>query len=201
MGRSGAALTAVLALTCAACTPFAPPLPAISATPTTTRPATTAVTTPKPSAPEFTPPASPAKVTGACPFLGTAELQRVLGTSEDIITTEKPPDKTFVPGTEFQCRYEGKYVSPWLADLWIIASARSYSLPKMMENAKKDCTGPVTPLPGIGDGAFFCAVTTGEALVMTGKRSHGQNRTAYIYLHKHRDDVYTTLAKTLADRL
>jgi hypothetical protein len=201
MGRSGAALAAVLALTCAACTTPAPPPPATSATPTTTRPATTAVTAPKPPTPAFTPPASPAKVTAACPFLGTAELQRVLGTSEDIITTEQPPDPTFVPGTEFQCRYEGKYVSPWLLDLWIVASARSYSPAKTIESSKKDCTGPVTPLPGIGDGAFFCGVTTGDALVVTGKRSHGQNRTAHIYLRKHRDDVYTTLAKTLADRL
>ncbi|GLY40077.1 hypothetical protein Amsp01_061000 [Amycolatopsis sp. NBRC 101858] len=158
------------------------------------------MTTPKPSTPAFTPPASPAKVTAACPFLGTAELQRVLGTSEDIIMTEKPPDPTFVPGTQFQCRYEGKYVSPWLLDLWIIASPRSTPA-KTMANSKKDCTGPVTPLPGIGDGAFFCAVTTGDALVMTGKRSHGQNRTVYLYLRKHRDDVYATLAQTLADRL
>ena len=201
MGRSGAALAAVLALTCAACTPLAPPLPAISATPTTTRPATTAVTTPKPSAPEFTPPASPAKVTGACPFLGTAELQRVIGTSEDIITTEEPPDPTFVPGTQFQCRYEGKYVTPWMLDLWIIASARSFAPAKAMKNSQKDCTGPVTPLPGIGDGAFFCDVAADQELVMTGKRSHGQNRTAYIYLRKHRAEVYTALAKMLADRL
>lgn len=50
----------------------------------------------------------------------------------------------------------------------------------------------MTPLPGTGDSAFFCGVTTGDALVRTGERSHGQNRT---------DDVYATLAKTLADRL
>jgi hypothetical protein len=36
---------------------------------------------------------------------------------------------------------------------------------------------------------------------MTGKRSHGQNRTATVYLVKQRTDVYTALAKTLADRL
>jgi hypothetical protein len=35
----------------------------------------------------------------------------------------------------------------------------------------------------------------------TGKRSHGQNRTAHSYLRKHRDEVYTALAKMLADRL
>jgi hypothetical protein len=203
MGRSGAALAAVLALTCAACTTPAPPPapPATSAAPTPTRPATTAVTTTKPAAPSFTPQVSPAKVTGACPFLGTGELQQVIGTSEDIITTEEPPDPTFVPGTQFQCRYEGKYRTPWMLDLWIIAWARSFTPAKSMKNGQKDCTGPVTPLPGIGDGAFFCDVAADEELVMTGKRSHGQNRTAHIYLRKYRDEVYTALARMLADRL
>ncbi|WIX98943.1 hypothetical protein QRX60_33465 [Amycolatopsis mongoliensis] len=92
-------------------------------------------------------------------------------------------------------------MSPWPLDLWIVASGRSYSPAKAMANSEKDCTGPVTTLPGIGDGAFFCTVADDEELVMTGKRSHGQNRTAHISLRKHRAEVYTGLAKVLADRL
>ncbi|MGK3206402.1 hypothetical protein [Amycolatopsis sp. MEPSY49] len=196
MGRSGAAFAAVMIVLCAACSPPAPPPGPSSSAPSTTHP-----TAKKATPPPFTPSASPATVTAACPFLGTAELQRIIGTSEDIITTEKPPDPAFTPGTQFQCRYEGKYVSPWLLDLWIIASDRSYSPAKAIANSKKDCTGPVTTLPGIGDGAFFCDVADDAELVMTGKRSRGQNRTALIYLRKHRADVYTTLAETLAGRL
>jgi hypothetical protein len=206
MGRFGAALAAVLVLTCtAACS--APATPAAPSTPpkttTTARPATTPATTTKPTAPPFTPLVSPAKVTAACPFLGTGELRELIGTSEDLIATEQPPDPTYVPGTEFQCRYEGKYRTPWLLDLWIVASARSYNPAKAIENSKRDCRGPVTSPPGIGEGAIYCelAAADGDALVMTGKRSHGQNRTVTVYLIKQRSDVYTALAKTLADRL
>lgn len=192
MGRSGAAFAVFITLACTACsTPAPPPAP-----PSAPR----AVTTTEPAAP-FTPADSPPNVTGACPFLGTRELQRILETSEDVITTEEPPDPTFVPGTQFQCRYEGKYVSPWLLDLWIIASAESARPAEAIENSRKDCTGPVTPLSGIGDGAFFCDVAGDRELVMTGKRSHGQNRITYLYLRKHRAEVYTILAKVLAGRL
>lgn len=190
----------MLALVCTACTTPAPPSAPATATTaaTTARPATTAVpTTTKP----FTPAVSPAKVTGACPFLGTGELQQVLGTSEGLVAAERPPDPTFVPGTQFECRYEGKYVTPWVLDLWIVASATAYRPAKAMGNDRKDCTGPVTSLPGLGDGAFFCDVADDEELVMTGKRSHGQNRTTNIYLRKHRAEVYTALARMLADRL
>jgi hypothetical protein len=146
---------------------------------------------------------SPAKVTAACPFLGTGELQELIGTSEDLVATERPPDPAYVPGTEFQCRYEGKYTTPWVLDLWIVASARSYTPAKAIESSKRDCRGPATSPPGIGEGAIYCelAGADGKALVMTGKRSHGQNRTATLYLVAHRAEVYTELARKLADRL
>jgi hypothetical protein len=206
MGRFGVALAAVLVLTCTpACS--ASPTSSTPSTPGTTvtsaRPATIPATTTTPAPPPFTPLVSPAKVTAACPFLGTGELQELLGTSEDFIATEQPPDPTYVPGTEFQCRYEGKYRTPWVLDLWVVASARSYTPAKTIENSKRDCREPVTSLPGIGEGAIHCALAAadGDAMVVTGKRSHGQNRTATLYLIAHRAEVYTALAKTLADRL
>jgi hypothetical protein len=146
---------------------------------------------------------SPAKVKAACPFLGTGELQVLLGTSEDLVATEQPADPTYVPDTEFECRYEGKYRTPWVLSLWIVAATRNYVPVRSVENAKRDCRGPVTTLPGIGEAAIRCelAAAEGQALVMTGKRSHGQNRTATVYMVTNRADVYTALAKTLADRL
>ncbi|MEV6828719.1 hypothetical protein [Amycolatopsis sp. NPDC051102] len=54
------------------------------------------------------------------------------------MSTEQPPDRTFVENTEFQCRYEGKYVHPWLLDLWIIAATGSYRPAKSLENYKKE---------------------------------------------------------------
>jgi hypothetical protein len=209
MGRFGAALAAVLVLTCTpACSaspaPSAPPTPATTTTAATTaRPATTPATTTKPAAPSFTPLVSPVTVTAACPFLGPGELQELLGTSEDFIALEQPPDPAYARGTEFRCRYEGKYVTPWVLDLWIVASTRSYTPARAIENSKRDCRGPVTSLPGIGEGAIYCdlAAAEGDALVMTGKRSHGQNRTVTLYLLEHRAEVYAALAKKLADRL
>jgi hypothetical protein len=170
---------------------------------TTMRPATSAppATTTKP--PPFTPPASPVKVTAACPFLGTAELQELLGTSEDLIATEQPPDRTFVPDTEFQCRYEGKYVHPGLLDLWIIAAAGSYRPAQALKNYRQDCGGPVTAVPGAGEGAYFCdrAGTDDTEMIITGKRVHGQNRLAVAYVVKHRKEVYARLAVLLGERI
>ncbi|UOZ05430.1 hypothetical protein [Amycolatopsis sp. WQ 127309] len=69
------------------------------------------------------------------------------------------------------------------------------------------------PLPGTAttarpapsssaEGAIHCllAAADGDALVMTGKRSHGQNRTVTPYPREHRADVYTARARKLADR-
>ncbi|WP_410672576.1 hypothetical protein [Amycolatopsis sp. cmx-4-68] len=202
MGRIRRALAVALVPAClAACsTPAAPAEPSTTAKPATTVTSRTPTTT-KP--PPFTPPASPAKVDGACPFLGLGELQELLGTSEDLLATEQPADPAYVPHTEFQCRYEGKYVHPWLLDLWIFAAAGSYRPATAMKNYQADCSGPVTPVPGVGEGAYYCnrKDTDGKAMVITGKRSHGQNRLAIVYLLKHRAEVYTSLARMIADRL
>src|SRR2546423_8231587 len=129
MGRSGAALAAVMTLlSLTACsTPAPPPTPTPpTTTAAATKPSTTQPSTTKPAAPPFTPPASPAKITAACPFLGVGELQRVIETSEDFSAAEQPPDPAFVPHTEFQCTYAGQTGSPWELDLWIIAAGRSF---------------------------------------------------------------------------
>jgi hypothetical protein len=203
MGRIRGGFAVVLAGVClAGCSTVvagvaSPAVPPVAVRSTSAVPPTTA------SPPPFTPPASPVKVTAACPFLGTAELQELLQTSEDLMATEQPPDQTFVENTEFQCRYEGKYVHPWLLDLWIIAAEHSYGPAKALESNKKDCGGPATAIPGAGEGAYFCdrAGTDDVEMVITGKRSQGQNRLAIAYVVKHRSDVYTRLATTLAARL
>ncbi|MGW3994204.1 hypothetical protein ACWEF6_12015 [Amycolatopsis sp. NPDC004772] len=148
------------------------------------------------------PPASPVKITAACPFLGLADLQQLLETSEDLMATEQSVE-TAVPDTEFRCRYEGKYVHPWLLDLWISSAAGSLPPEEAMKNIRKDCSGPVTPVPEAGEGAYFCdrAGLDQAEMVVLGKRSHGENRVAVAYVLKHRKDVYARLAKLLAERL
>jgi hypothetical protein len=130
-------------------------------------------------------------------------LQELLGTSEDLIATEQPPDRTFAEGTAFLCRYEGKYVHPWLLDLWIFAVTGSSWPVEALETYKADCSGPVTAVPRAGDGAYFCdrKGTEDTEMVITGKHSHDQNRLAIAYLVKHRSDVYAQLAAKLAARL
>ncbi|MDQ7807919.1 hypothetical protein Q5425_29635 [Amycolatopsis sp. A133] len=192
MGRAGRALTVVLTTAClAACSPS-------PTAPFTTRLATAFTAPPPPPATT----ASPAILSAACPFLGTAELQQLLGTSEDIIATEQPPDPAFATGTTFQCRYEGKYVHPWLADLWIISDAATQPA-EALEKSKQDCSEPATAIPGAGEAAYFCDRTgPGEAeMVVTAKRNHGRTRLAVAYVVKHRSEVYAGLAKLLGERL
>ncbi|HKN54532.1 MAG TPA: hypothetical protein VJX66_18680 [Amycolatopsis sp.] len=206
MGKLRGSIAATLLLVCVAgCsgTPIADP-PASSSAPTTLgRPTTSAPTTTRPTAPPFTPLASPTKVAAACPFLGAGEVQQLIGTSEEITASEQPADPTYVPHTEFQCRYTGEHGGLRKLDLWIVASAHSYAPAKAIENSKHDCRGPVTSLPGIGEGAIYCdlAAADTDAMVMVGKRVHGQNRTATLYLIKNSTEVYTALAQMLADRL
>jgi hypothetical protein len=94
-------------------------------------------------------------------------------------------------------------VHPWLLDLWVFAAVHSYRPAKSMKNYQDDCSGAVTSMSGIGEGAYYCDLKDidGTAMVVTGKRSHGQNRLAIVYLLKHREEVYSSLARTLADRL
>ncbi|MFB9690568.1 hypothetical protein [Amycolatopsis plumensis] len=168
---------------------------------TTALPLLTPVTPVPPAA--VAPPASPVKITAACPLFGPADLQQLLETSEDLMATEQPAAGTSGPGTEFRCRYEGKYVHPWLLDLWISSAADALPPEEAMKNIRKDCSGPVTAVPEAGEGAFFCDRTGLDQaeMVVLGKRSHGQNRVAVAYVLKHRKDVYARLAKLLAERL
>ncbi len=202
--RLALAVVSVTACLAACSSPVSSPVRSATTTkPATSAPATSAPTATTTKPPPFTPPASPAKVTAACPFLAPAELQELLGTSEDLIATEQPADPTFVPHTEFQCRYEGKYVHPRLLDLWIISATGSYRPAKALKNDQRDCHGPVTAVPGAGEGAYFCdlAGTDDTEMVITGKRIHGQNRLAVVYVVKHRSEVYSRLAVLLGERL
>ncbi|MDX3195245.1 hypothetical protein PV458_43180 [Streptomyces sp. MN03-5084-2B] len=205
MDRIRFALAVATGAAClAACSsPITPAIPMLTAAKPETSVAATTAKPPPFTPPPFTPPASPVKITAACPFLGTAELQELLGTSEDLIALEQPPDETYAPGTEFQCRYEGKYVHPGLLDLWIISSANSYPPAKAMANSEKDCGGPMTAVPGAGEGAYFCDLTGSDVteMIITGKRAHGQNRLAIAYVVKHRKEVYARLAVLLGERL
>ena len=200
MGRFGGFVAAATLLTCvAACSSPISEALKWSAPPSTTTPATTPPAAVAPTSPKFTPLVSPAKVTAACPFLGSAEILEMIGTSGDMVTTELAPDPTFRPGTEYQCHYEDKYTHSRDVDLVVIISA--FDPVKSVDNAATDCKDAAVALAGAGEKALHCEWQSGFEEVAVAKRSHDQTRLALIYLRKTRADIYETLAKTMGSRL
>lgn len=172
---------------------------------TTAAPATTsappsstsaAASKPKPTAPAFTPAASPATLSAACPFLSDTEIMQALGSSFSGGMKETEPVQTKV-GTGYVCEYGAGQ----LAELIVGTDTRSTS--GFLNGAKTGCGEPV-PMPGVGDAAMHCRSTdkTFTTLVAVAKNSHGKLRTAQLYLVPDgSDDGCAKLGQLLADRL
>ncbi|MEV4142684.1 hypothetical protein AB0J40_03395 [Amycolatopsis sp. NPDC049691] len=187
----GGILAACLLTGVAACsggTPSAAPPASTSAAPSST------VSKPKTTAPTFTPAASPATLTAACPFLSAEEIMQALTQVLASGSKESDPVQTGV-GKAYDCEYGGGRTGS------LYVATDSTTPAQFLARTKKDCTN-VVPLPGIGEGALHCTTKdAGEQLVVA-KHSHGQLRTATLFLGSEgRADSYTTLAKLLADRL
>ena len=179
-------LTVVAA--CSGGTPAAAPPASTSAAPSS------AVSKPKTTAPTFTPAASPATLTAACPFLSADEIMQALGRSVAGGSAEGDPVQTGV-GKAYACEY-GKVQTGVL-----YVSADSTTPAQFLTRSKKDCAN-VVPMKGIGEAAMHCEEKDLGLKIAVAKHSNGQVRTATLFLTPTgSEDSYTTLAKLLADRL
>lgn len=180
----------------AAAPPPSPTAPSTSATPTPTSPTTTAP-------PPFTPLVSPEKVTAACPLLGGTEVTDTIAGSDTYVAVDQPPGKSGSV-TGYNCSYQSKRFSgSETLHLTIVVAPRKASPKAMVTGLQKECDGTaVTQLPDIGEAAWTCQPEGTTTLVMTAKSSHGETRVARLeFAAPFRQEVYTKLAKLMADRL
>lgn len=198
MDRSWGRLAAVsLALAASACsgseespTPTPPPS---SSRPSPSKPATSS------TPPTFTPAASPAKVTAACPFLGADEFAQITGTS-NVIAREEPPGKAET-APEYTCSYVTGNQSPELAPKLYFFAFTKADPRKPVSSTAANCPGPSTPIPGAGDAAMHCELDDYWTTLAIAKRVHGETRMLNLHLPHYRDPVLTEMAKLLGDRL
>ncbi|VVJ17333.1 Uncharacterised protein [Amycolatopsis camponoti] len=168
--------------------------PAVAPPPATSTPPSSTVSKPKTTAPTFTPAASPASVTAACPFLSAEEIMQALTQVLTGGSTEQDPVQTGV-GKAYSCDY-GKGLTGSL-----FVATDSSTPARFLSRSEKDCAD-VVPMPGIGEGAMHCETKDAGTQIAVAKHSHGQLRTATLFVRSEgRADSYTTLAKLLADRL
>ncbi|WP_410663918.1 hypothetical protein [Amycolatopsis sp. lyj-84] len=198
MDRSWGILAALsLLLAASACggpdeSPTPPPASSTSKPPPS-KPATSS------TQPTFTPAVSPPKVTAACPFLGAGELAQIIGTS-GIVAKEEPPGKTDT-APKYTCAYgTGDPPRESAPRLYFFAFTKADPNTPVSSTAK-NCTGPSTSLPGVGDAAMYCELDDYWTTLAIAKRVHGETRMVDLHLPHHRDDVYTQVAKLLGERL
>ncbi|WP_328613377.1 hypothetical protein OHS18_31940 [Amycolatopsis sp. NBC_00355] len=158
-------------------------------------PSSTSTSKPKPTAPTFTPAASPAKLSAACPFLSSDELIQAIGHSVSGGAKETEPLRTKA-GTALVCEYGGGQT----ASLFV---GPDTSVARFVAGVKSECRNAVM-VPGAGEAALHCESTgqDGGTELAVAKHSHGELRTAELNLYVSvGEDTYATLGKLLADRL
>lgn len=132
----------------------------------------------------------------ACPFLSSDEILKLTGQSMSGGSKELGPVPTQA-GQSYECQY-GAGV---LGELFVGTAAGSPA--GFIAAAKRDCSAPAT-MPGAGEASVRCKPTNpdGGTLLAVAKHSHGQLRTAELFLYAEgTNDSYAAIAKLLADRL
>ncbi|KFZ83306.1 hypothetical protein ED92_05225 [Amycolatopsis sp. MJM2582] len=175
-------------------------------TPTSTAPPSSSSKPAVSTTPSTTPPPVPlAKITAACPVLSPIEFLQVIGKSDDLVADEGEAERVGA-GKAYRCSFDdpkGKYARS--AELFVAAIPGNQPPRTTIDKLAKECKQPVTQLPGIGEQALWCGIPTDgpdlNILVTVGKRSHGETRVATLYMNETRTDVYSSLAKLMADRL
>ena len=192
MGRVGGFITAAVLLTCvAACSTGTVAGSLAWSAP----PATTEKPPPPSTPPPFTPVVSPATVTAACPFLGGAEVVQIIGGGAfgDLQGQELEPQPAG-PGKAYGCQYS------W-GTLAVFAFPGNVPPAALLTDILKKCEEPAVAIPGVGEVGKYCLTAENKTFVFAGKRGHGQTRMAEVRMDRTRTDVYTSVAKLLADRL
>ncbi|GLY36618.1 hypothetical protein Amsp01_026420 [Amycolatopsis sp. NBRC 101858] len=190
MRFSGASFAAACLLTCVTACWGGSTTAAPATTPAL--PSSTSASKPKPTAPTFTPAASPEKLTAACPFLSDTEIMQALDNTLTGGMKETEPVRT-----GYVCEYGVGH----LAELIVGTDTRSRA--GFISAAKAGCTEPAA-IPGIGAAAMRCrpADQRFATFISAAKNSHGQLRTAELYLVPEGGEAACAkLGKLLADRL
>lgn len=172
----------------------------VAAPASSSSPAPTTSASPPP--PPFVPAVSPAKLTAACPFLDSAEIAKAFSDSNIYDSSEQIPS---VQGglTVYTCKYhrtddDGSL----LAALEIAETPTMVAQKTLLQVAEQECADKAQPL---GEAAIYCLSKGNGTDIAVIEPSHGVTRVAHLSLAAPRNDGfragYTTLAKTLADRL
>ncbi|WIX80257.1 hypothetical protein QRX50_05570 [Amycolatopsis carbonis] len=163
-------------------------------------PAPTTSASPPPA--PFVPAVSPAKVTAACPFLDPAEIAKAFGDPNIYDSSEQIPS---IQGglTVYTCKYHRADDPGSLMGALEVADTPTMVAQKtMLQVAEQECADKAQPL---GEGAIYCLSKGNGTDIAVIEPSHGVTRIAHLSLAVTRNDGlragYTTLAKTLADRL
>ncbi|MET7993899.1 MULTISPECIES: hypothetical protein [unclassified Amycolatopsis] len=170
------------------------------AAPSSSSPAPSKSTSPPPA--PFVPAASPAKVTAACPFLDPAEIAKAFSDPNTYDSSEQIPS---VQGglTVYTCKYHraDDPGSP-LGTLEVAETPTMVAEKTLLQAAEQECADKAQP---IGEAAIYCLSKGNGTDIAVVEPSHGVTRIAHLSLAAPRNDGfragYTTLAKTLADRL
>ncbi|MCR6486362.1 hypothetical protein M8542_26390 [Amycolatopsis sp. OK19-0408] len=191
----------VLVVFVAACAPSPAPPPA---TTSASASASTSASKPKPTptAPAFTPAASPEKVSAACPFLSGEEITKTIAGADTYSGKEQPGPKGRGLSA-FRCAYStGSYPDNTVITLDISVTPRRLPAAVITKTLEGECDTPATPLPGVGEAAWFCPPGQAKVLVTTARTSHGETRVAQLrFIMTTHTEVYSALAKLVADRL
>ncbi|GLY41996.1 hypothetical protein Amsp01_080190 [Amycolatopsis sp. NBRC 101858] len=133
-------------------------------------------------------------MTAACPFLNADEIMQALDHGLAGGSAESDPVQTGA-GKAYACDYGGGQTGS------LYVAVDSTSPAQFLARSKKDCAN-VVPLPGIGEAAMHCDKKDVGLEIAVAKHSHGQVRTATLFLGSSgSEDSYTKIAKLLAGRL
>ncbi|MEV0070721.1 hypothetical protein [Amycolatopsis sp. NPDC050768] len=161
-----------------------------------------ATTVEGPSTTSFVAAASPERLSAACPFLDSGEVQHALADGNSFESTEEEPD-TQSGVTLYACSYHRALDShATLVELGV-GDAPGFDSPKAaFQGSARGCADEPKPFT---DDAVYCTTSQGSTTITIAKRSHGRIRVAQLGFRRAPSDAfldaYAALAKTVAGRL
>jgi hypothetical protein len=145
----------------------------------------------------FTPLVSPAKVTAACPFLDTHEALQLIGNLNYGFTrgSEQAVQRVGDGGGIYGCVYN------WGALYVVTTPDKTTTAAKLVKDSLGQCVAPAVTIPAVGESSVYCNAKDDQAILLTGKRSHGEVRIGEVHLQRTKPETYTAFVKLVADRL